>query len=169
MLTNSAPSFAGIPQRQEETWCASVISGRSNFMQLPELARSTTLQWTLLVAGLFAGFIVALLGFVYLKTKADLTAQSDRMIASQIVFLAHLSPERRLNAIDEHLEQDPRRVRLAGLFGPNGRRIAGNLKSLPPKLKTYGAVQGDVVDMTNESGGGKKTGQPARAHISHAA
>jgi len=67
-----------------------------------------TLQWTLLVAGLFAGFIVALLGFVYLKTKADLTAQSDRMIASQIVFFAHLSPERRLlNAIDEHLEQDP--------------------------------------------------------------
>src|SRR6267378_6109282 len=121
-------------------------------MQLPELARSTTLQWTLLVAGLFAGFIVALLGFVYLKTKADLTAQSDRMIASQIVFSAHLSPERRLDAIDEHLKQDPRRVRLAGLFGPNGRRIAGNLKSLPPDLKTDNAVQGAVVDRIDEIG-----------------
>src|SRR5882757_10301616 len=153
MLTNSAPSFAGIPQRQEETWCASVISGRSNFMQLPELARSTTLQWTLLVAGLFAGVIVALLGFVYLKTKADLTAQSDRMVASQIAFVAHLSPERRLDAIDEHLKQDPRRVRLAGLFGPNGRRIAGNLKSLPANLKTDGTVQSAVVDRADESGG----------------
>jgi len=125
-------------------------------MQLPELARSTTLQWTLLVAGLFAGVIVALLGFVYLKTKADLTAQSDRMIASQIVFVAHLSPERRLDAIDEHLKQDPRRVRLAGLFGPNGRRITGNLESLPPDLKTDGSVQSAVVDRADESGGEKQ-------------
>src|SRR6266700_1702089 len=121
-------------------------------MQLPELARSTTLQWTLLVAGLFAGFIVALLGFVYLKTKDDLTAQSDRMIASQITFLAHLSPERRLDAIDEHLKQDPARVRLAGLFGSNGRRIAGNLESLPPDLKTDNTVQGTVVDRIDEIG-----------------
>ena len=155
-LTNSATSLSGIPQRQQETWSASVISRRSNLMQLPELARSTTLQWTLLVAGLFAGFIVALLGFVYLKTKADLTVQSDRMIASQIVFSAHLSPERRLDAIDEHLKQDPRRVRLAGLFGPNGRRIAGNLKSLPPDLKTDGTIQSAVVDRVDESGGEKQ-------------
>ena len=125
-------------------------------MQLPELARSTTLQWTLLVAGLFAGFIVALLGFVYLKTKADLTAQSDRMIVSQMAFSAHLPPERRLDAIDEHLKQDPRRVQLAGLFGPNGRRIAGNLKSLPPDLKTDGAIQSAVVDRIDESGGEKQ-------------
>jgi hypothetical protein len=61
----------------------------------------------LLVAGLLAGITVALLGFVYLETKADLTAQSDRMIASQMAFFAHLSPERR-DAIDGHLKQDPR-------------------------------------------------------------
>ena len=52
-------------------------------MQLPEFARSTTLLWTLVVAGLFAGFIVAMLGFVYLKTRDDLTARSDRMIESE--------------------------------------------------------------------------------------
>src|SRR4051812_13513978 len=156
MLTDSAPSFAGNPQRQQETWSASVISGRNNFMQLPELARSTTLQWTLLVAGLLAGFTVALLGFVYLKTKADLTAQSDRMIASQVAFFAHLSPERALDAIDGHLKQDPRRVRLAGLFGPNGRRIAGNLESLPHDLKTDGTVESAVVDRADDSGGEKQ-------------
>jgi hypothetical protein len=43
-------------------------------MQLPEFTRSTTLRWTLLVAGIFAASIVALLGFVYLKTKDDLIA-----------------------------------------------------------------------------------------------
>jgi hypothetical protein len=110
-------------------------------MQLPEFARSTTLWWTLLVVGIFAAFIVALLGFVYLKTRSDLTIRSDRMIASQMDLFAHLSPERRLDALDEHLKQDPGRVRLAGLFGSDGRRITGNLERLPPDLQTDDAVQ----------------------------
>jgi hypothetical protein len=88
-----------------------------------------------LVAGIFAALVVALLGFVYLKTKADLTMRSDRMIASQMDAFAALSPERRLDAISDHLKQDPRRVELAGLFGSNGRVIAGNLESLPAGLK----------------------------------
>jgi hypothetical protein len=76
-------------------------------MRLPEFTRSTTLRWTLLVAGLFAGFIVALLGFVYLKTKDDLTVRSDRVIASQMSVFARLPTERRRDAIDEQLKQDP--------------------------------------------------------------
>src|SRR6202166_1502638 len=121
-------------------------------MQLPEFARLTTLLWTFLVAGIFAAFIVALLGFVYLKTEDDLTMRSDRVIASQMAVLADLSPERRLDAINEHLKQDPGRVQLAGLFGPNGRRIAGNLESLPPDLKTDNTVQSAVVDRIDQSG-----------------
>jgi signal transduction histidine kinase len=121
-------------------------------MQLPEFTRSTTLRWTLLVAGIFAAFIVALLGFVYLKTKDDLTMRSDRVVASQIAFFAHVSPERRLDAIDDYLKQDPGRLGLAGLFGPEGRRIAGNLEILPPDLKTDNVVQSAVVDRAEESG-----------------
>src|SRR2546427_497022 len=121
-------------------------------MQLLTFARSTTLRWTLVVAALFAGFVVALLGFVYLKTKHDLTIRSDRMIASQMSAFADLSPERRLDAIDEHLKQDPWRVRLAALFDPNGRRISGNLENLPPDLKTDNAVQSALVDRMDESG-----------------
>src|SRR5258708_1468948 len=110
------------------------------------------LRWTLLVAAIFAAFIVAMLGFVYLETKHDLTIQSDRVIASQMSVFAHLSPEQRLDAIDEHLKQDPGRVLLAGLFGPNGHRISGNLESLPPDLKTDNTVQSAVVDRLDESG-----------------
>jgi hypothetical protein len=121
-------------------------------MQLLTFARSTTLRWTLLAAALFTGFVIALLGFVYLKTKYDLTIRSDRMIASQMSVFADLPPERRLDAIDEHLKQDPWRVRLAALFDPNGRRILGNLENLPPDLKIDNAVQGAVVDWTHESG-----------------
>jgi signal transduction histidine kinase len=121
-------------------------------MQLPEFTRSTTLRWTFLVASIFAAFIVALLGFVFLKTKGDLTMRSDRVIASQMGVFADLSPERRLNAINEHLRQDPGRVQLAGLFGSNGRRIAGNLESLPPTVKADNTVQSAVVDRIGESG-----------------
>jgi hypothetical protein len=84
-------------------------------MQLPEFMRSTTLRRTALVAGIFAALIVALLDFVYLKTKGDRTMRSDRLIASQIGFFAHVSPERRPDAIDDLLKQDPGRLRLAGL------------------------------------------------------
>src|SRR6202795_1135112 len=128
------------------------IVRRNNLMQLPEFARSTTLRWSFLVAGLFAAFIVALLGFIYLKTHGDLTVRSDGMIAAQMDVFAALPSERRLDAIGERLKQDPRRILVAGLFGPGGRRIAGNLESLPPDLEIDNAIQSAVVDRVDESG-----------------
>jgi signal transduction histidine kinase len=121
-------------------------------MKLPEFTRSTTLRWTLLVAGIFAAFVVALLGFVYLKTKNDLTMRSDRMIASQMDLFAQLPSERRLDAIDEYLRQDPARVRLMALFGSDGHRIAGNLERLPPDLKPDNVAQTALVERADESG-----------------
>jgi signal transduction histidine kinase len=154
MLTKSWP-FRPRPRKyspwQGEKYRASVTFWRNN-LQLPEFTRSTTLRWTLLVAGIFAAFTVALLAFVYLKTKHDLTMRSDRVIAAQMSVFADLPPERRLQAINEHVKQDPARIRLAGLFDQNGRRIAGNLDSLPLDVKTDGAVQSAVVDRTDESG-----------------
>jgi signal transduction histidine kinase len=121
-------------------------------MRLPKFTDSTTLRWTLVAAWIFASFVVALLGFVYLKTKGDLTARSDRIIASQMNLFAHLSPERRSDAIDEDLKQDPDRIRLIALFGSDGRRIAGNLDRLPPDLKADNLVQAAVVERTDEAG-----------------
>jgi signal transduction histidine kinase len=128
-----------------------------NLMQLPEFGRSTTLRWTLLVAWIFAAFVVSLLGFVYLKAKDDLTMRSDRKIASQMRFIVDLSSERRLDAIEDDLKQDPDRVRLEGLFGPDGRRIAGNLERLPPNLKTDDTMQTTVINRVDESGREKQT------------
>src|ERR1700761_8443702 len=104
-------------------------------MKLPEFTRSTTLRWTLVVASIFAAFVVALLGFVYLKTKNDLTMRSDRMIASEMGLFARLSPHRRFDAIDENLSKHPGRIRLVALFGSDGHRISGNLERLPPDLR----------------------------------
>src|SRR6202045_891958 len=119
------PDTDRMPQSKQKRRTPPVIFRRNNLMQLPEFTRSTPLRWSFLVAGIFAAFIVALLGFVYLKTERDLTMRSDRMIASQMSVFADLPPERRLNAINEDLRQDPGHVELVGLFGPNGGRIAG--------------------------------------------
>jgi signal transduction histidine kinase len=155
MLTKSWP-LRSKPREHSQGHAEKVgvpqVSRWNDPTQLPEFTRSTTLRWTLLVVGVFAAFTVALLGFVYLKMKHDLTMRSDRMIVSQISILAELSSERRLDAINEDIKQDPGRVRLAGLFGANGRRIAGNLESLPPDLRTDDAVQSAVVDRSDENG-----------------
>jgi signal transduction histidine kinase len=136
-------------------------------MRLPEFTRSTTLRWTVLVAAIFAAFIVAMLGFVYLKTKDDLTKRSDRIIAAQIAVVAQLSPEQRLDAIDEHLKRDPGRIRLAGLFTSNGRRVAGNLENLPPDLKTDNMVQSALVDRTGENGREKQEARLIARNLSN--
>ena len=107
-----SPGQANYSPRQAVEWSASLISRAKRLLHLSEFARSTPLRRTLLVTGLFAAFTGALLGFIYLKTKADLTVRSDRLIASQMSVFAQLSPQRRLDAIDEHLKQDPDRVQL---------------------------------------------------------
>jgi signal transduction histidine kinase len=138
--------------RQAEEGSVSSLLGQNNPRQLPEFTRSTTLRWTALLAGIFAAFTVALLGFVYLKTKHDLTMRSDRAIALQMGTLAALSPAQRLESINEGIRQDPARVRLVGLFAPDGGRIAGNVESRPLDLKIDGRTQEAVVDRIDGSG-----------------
>jgi signal transduction histidine kinase len=133
-----------------------VFAWGKNLFQWSEFVRSTTLRWTVLLAALFATFVVAILGFVYLKTKHDLMIRYDRAIVTQMGVFAQLPARRRLDAIDENLSQDPGRVRLSGLFGSNGRRIAGNLESLPPSLRTDDAVRSAVVDRLNPDGVAKQ-------------
>jgi signal transduction histidine kinase len=129
-------------------------------MQWPEFTRSTTLRWTVLVAGMFAAFTIALLGFVYLKTKHDLTIRADRVIALQMDRLLALAADQRRDSIDEGLRQDPAGVRLVGLFGAGGDRIAGNVERLPPDLKMDSAAQNTVVHRID--GGGRVLQPPAR-------
>jgi signal transduction histidine kinase len=132
---------------------------RNNFMRFPELTRSTTLRWTVLVAGVFAAFTIALLGFVYLKTMRDLTSRSDRVIVLQMGALAALPAAQRYDAINEGLRQDLSGIRVAGLFGPQGERIAGNVERLPRDLRTDSTAQSIVVERIN---GPDRERQPVR-------
>ncbi len=110
-------------------------------MRQPQFLRSNTFHWALLVAAVFAVFIIVLFGFIYWKTDDYLTARSDRVITAQMNGIADLPAERRLEAIAERLRQDPRGVQLAAIFAADGRRMIGNLESLPPDLQIDGPAQ----------------------------
>ena len=106
-----------------------------------ELLRSWTFRRTLLLAAALTSIIVALFGFVYWKTENYLTARSDQMIMTQLNVISLLSDQRLLDAIEAHLKQDARGVQFAGLFGADGRRIAGNIATMPAELKIGAPAQ----------------------------
>jgi signal transduction histidine kinase len=127
-------------------------SGRQDPMRQPQFIRSSTFHWALAVSAVFAVFVIVLFGFIYWKIDDYLTARSDRVITVELDGIAGLSPERRLEAIDEKLRQDPRGVQVAAIFAADGHRIAGNLESLPPHLRIDTPAQGtDVVRMDRNS------------------
>jgi signal transduction histidine kinase len=110
-------------------------------VRLPEFIRTTTFRWTLVVSGAFALCILLMFGFVYWQTAAYMTARVDNTIARDADSMARDGPERWHEEIDERLRQDPRRIRLAGLFGADGTPIVGNLESLPDQLVVDSAPQ----------------------------
>lgn len=116
-------------------------------MHRTQLIRSSTFLWALAVAAAFALFVVALFAFIYWKLDAYLVTRSDRMVTTQIHFIADLPPARRISAITDHLEQDSRGVQYAGLFNAAGTRLAGNIGHVPRELGLDGAVQGVRVDL----------------------
>ena len=121
-------------------------------MRRPQFIRSNTFRWAFMVGGVLAVFVTVLFGFIYWKIDDYLTARSDRVITAELDGIAALSPERRLEAIDERLRQDPRGVQLAAIFAADGHRITGNVESLPPRLQIDAPAQGVDVVRTDRSG-----------------
>lgn len=121
----------------------------SFFAQLPDLVRTTTFRWT---ASAFVLCIVLFSAFVYWEAADYMLAKTDAALTEETLAIASDSPNQLLNAIDDRLSQDPRRVKLAGLFGPDGHRIVGNLESLPHGLKLDASVQSSEVIRIDQNG-----------------
>jgi signal transduction histidine kinase len=118
-------------------------------MGLPEFIRTTTFRSAAVAAGAFAIFVLVLFGFIYWKTDRYLIARSDHVIASQLKVMSALTLERQADIIAYHLGEDPRGVQFAGLFRPDGTRMAGNLDGLPPDLRLDASVQSAQVKRTS--------------------
>ena len=77
---------------------------------------------------------MVLFGFVYWQTASYLSHDSDFRLADELRVFAENTPDQRLAEIDDRLRKDPRHVKVAGLFGADGDRLAGNIENLPPGL-----------------------------------
>jgi signal transduction histidine kinase len=108
------------------------------FVNLPDFVRTTTFRWTSIA---FAVCIFLFSAFVYWEAATYMLARLDAAITEESLAIAADTPDRQLNAIEDRLSEDPRRIKLAGLFAADGHRIAGNLESVPPGLAVNATVQ----------------------------
>jgi signal transduction histidine kinase len=135
-----------VPAEMRLGWHQANTPGGDHPMRQPQFIRSNTFHWALMVAGVFAVFVIVLFGFIYWKIDDYLITRSDGVITVELDGIAGLSPQRRLEAIDEKLREDPRGVQLAAIFAADGHRITGNLESLPSHLQIDAPAQGtDIV------------------------
>src|SRR5260370_17491515 len=88
-------------------------------MRQPQFIRSNTFHWALMVAGVFAVFVIVLFGFIYWQIDDYLTARSDRVITLELEGVAGLSPDRRLPPIPPNLGHHPPGVPLPPVIAPN--------------------------------------------------
>jgi signal transduction histidine kinase len=131
-------------------------------VRLPDFIRTATFGWT---TGAFSLCIFLFSAFVYWQTAAYVTDRIDVAIADEARIIAKDAPERRLDAIDDRLRQDPRRIKLAGLFDADGRRIVGNLESLPPSLDPAGHVRSVMVVRIDRLGREQQTARAVARHL----
>ena len=105
-------------------------------MRLPEFTRDTTFRWAVAVAGVFTLSTLLMFGFVLFATIRFTTNDIDTLITGALTRIARTNDLVAVaQGVDEHLLEDPRRIRLAALFAPDGQPIAGNIQALPPHLQ----------------------------------
>jgi signal transduction histidine kinase len=118
-------------------------------VKLPDFVRTTTFRWTSIA---FAACILLFSAFVYWEAAAYMLARTDAAIVEESLVIGADTLDRQLNAIEDRLGEDPRRIKLAGLFGADGHRIAGNLESLPDRLAVDATVQNAQVVRVDQRG-----------------
>jgi signal transduction histidine kinase len=121
------------------------VAKDSSSVLLPEFMRTTGFRWTLLISGAFAICILLMFVFVYWQTSVYMTAKVDQLISDHAEALAGATPEQQPQAVNDYLREDPRRVKLAGLFDANGKRVIGNIENIPLGLRADGYAQDAVL------------------------
>ena len=119
-------------------------------MRLPEFTRSTTFRWTLAVSGAFILCILLMFGLILAQAYSYMTADVDALISGVADTIASHEPEQRVFGLDQYLRADPRHVKLGGLFAADGRRIAGNIETLPAMLhRDAGPQLASIIKMND--------------------
>jgi signal transduction histidine kinase len=106
----------------------------------PEFLRTTTFRWAVSSAFAFACAVLLLFGLTYWQTASYLTRQVDRALLSEASSFMSSPASDLLSRIEWRLQTDPRHFNVTGLFGSDGRRLAGNIAGMPEGLPPPGSA-----------------------------
>ena len=112
-----------------------------SYARLPEFLRTTTFRWSLFLSGTLAVCTLLMVGFVYWQTSVYLIASVDEVVTDRADALSKLSQHELTPTLLEHLGEDPRRVKLGGLFDSHGNRVSGNIETPPGGLRPGAPAQ----------------------------
>jgi signal transduction histidine kinase len=107
-------------------------------MRLRELLRTTTFRLSALYGLLFAVGLVTLLGLVYVRSAGYLTRRVDSILATEAAALGRAPPALLAQRIHEALNLSGQGTSAFELFSAAGAPLAGNLPSMPRRLRLDG-------------------------------
>jgi signal transduction histidine kinase len=93
--------------------------------------RLTSFRLAVAFACTFFMCTAALFGLIYWQATIYLTENFDGVIVKRAAVIAAMPSDRWISAVQERVREDPGRLLSAGLFSPDGHRIAGNVATLP--------------------------------------
>ena len=113
-------------------------------MRLPEFIRTTTFRWTLTISAIFVTAALILVALVYNEAVSSNERRIDGSLILDVTNAKADDPFNAVARVKARLLQDPRRVRLAGLYDADKRLIAGNMRAYPenfqPDMKVWNVV-----------------------------
>src|ERR1700704_2380152 len=93
--------------------------------------RLTSFRLATAFAATFFLCTAALFGLIYWQATVYLTDRFDSVIMRRAEVIAAMPPDQWASAVQQRVNEDPARLLSAGLFSPDGRRITGNVATLP--------------------------------------
>lgn len=111
-----------------------------SFVRRPDFLNTTTFRWAIIFAAAFSGGMGILAIFIYWQTVGYLNQRFDLGLVRDAREIASEGPQDRIELIGRYLDRGGGVLRVAGLFGPSQRFVAGNLQSIPSGLPRSGAI-----------------------------
>lgn len=96
--------------------------------------RSTVFRWFIAYAVIFSVAFTALLGLIEYSVNAAMQRETDSGLRWQLRYFDGYANDDLATSIDVRIRRQAHQRNYYGLFAPDGRRLAGDLLSVPPAL-----------------------------------
>jgi signal transduction histidine kinase len=117
-----------------------------------EFLGTTSFRWVIASAAVFAGAFALMFGFIYWQSAGQMRIQFDGLLAANAETFTDSPATNMPNRILEFLAADPRQMRTAGLFDPDGQFITGNLRAIPKGMPPMGQIGTTLVQRIDQKG-----------------